>query len=244
MTWNQEDYYVDIHYNPTYRYLATTGLWGPKDVTVNAITSGKYEAKGTYDLTGSSIANGEIELGINGTTTTYNSDIVENTYVIPSGQLSGSYDVTLEIPQGAQIQGYLCVCIRVNATRVVWLTLSTGTPTTVLSTWAGTYSSNMGGGGGTITNWKLYSDNTATGTWVDTSNALSLSCSGIYTLSGGTFGFTMSGTAAKSGMTPPTSYFNISGSGTLGTTSGTGSFGITLNDWQTGDSGTWSISKQ
>jgi hypothetical protein len=110
----------------------------------------------------------------------------------------------------------------------------------VLSTWTGTYA---GGAYGTIPSWKIYDDNTTVGVWTDHTGAFSIDVSGSYTLNGTAFTFAASGTATNPGATPTTSTYTVSGSGTLESATGSGSYSIAFAElsWGGPYSGTWSL---
>lgn len=115
---------------------------------------------------------------------------------------------------------------------------------TLVSTLAGNYSSIEGQGNGVVSNWKLYSDDTFTGTWTSAAGAVSLACSGTYSLSGTAITWSATGTATNANLAPATSPFSGTGSGTLDSTNGNGTYSITFSAWNTADSGIWNVTKE
>ena len=116
------------------------------------------------------------------------------------------------------------------------------TPPALLSAWAGTYASTSGYGSGTISDWRLYSDDSSTGMWTNSGGSLSLSGTGTYGLSGTSYAWTVVGIATNPSATPTTSPYTGTGSGTLTSTGGTGTYSITFTDWVgISDAGTWSV---
>jgi hypothetical protein len=90
MTWSRAEHY----YGGSTGYLTLNELIGPKGATANKIIPGKYIAKGTYDLTGSQFTTGEINLGFRGSSSLGRGG---KSYIIPEGQLTGSYEVMEEL---------------------------------------------------------------------------------------------------------------------------------------------------
>lgn len=121
MTWNSAVHY----YGSSSNYLTITELKGPQGATVNNIKAGKYIAKGTYNLTGSGYTTGEISLGFIGSIITgENGKTAETkTYTIPSGQLTGTYEVIQEILRLESGPGNPCVSFVVGSTMYDRITL-------------------------------------------------------------------------------------------------------------------------
>jgi hypothetical protein len=119
---------------------------------------------------------------------------------------------------------------------------------TVLSTWAGTFTDGANGPSGTISNWQFKSDNTTAGSWATTgTHAFSLSMNdSSYTLdSAGNLTGTATG-SAKDTASGTTSNYSVTFPGTLGATTGNGTYTITFLDlsWPGPFSGTWNVTKQ
>lgn len=95
ITWNRVEHY----YGSSHNYLTISELMGPSGASVRNIIPGKYIARGTYNLTGSGFTNGTISLGFVGSIITgENGRFAEQKeYIIPNGQLQGSYEVIQEI---------------------------------------------------------------------------------------------------------------------------------------------------
>ena len=110
---------------------------------------------------------------------------------------------------------------------------------TILSIWGGTfeyYDNNTNDYGvGTISNWKIMSDNTVSGLWT-ADCSISFSCNATYTLSGTDFTFSGSGVAKD--INNNQDNFTINGSGTIeinddeGT--GVGTCTIVFDTWTVG----------
>ncbi|MFC2083540.1 hypothetical protein ACFLS9_00640 [Bacteroidota bacterium] len=87
------------HYYGDSNILTISELLGPNGARIDNIIPGKYVARGTYDLTGNSFTTGEISLGFLGNIITGEGGKTaeEKDYIIPDGQLRGSYEVIQEI---------------------------------------------------------------------------------------------------------------------------------------------------
>ena len=94
ISWSRVEYYYGGE-----SILTISVLLGPKGAGISNIIPGKYIAKGTYDLTGSSFTTGEISLGFLGNIITGEDGKTaeEKDHTILDGQLSGSYEVIQEI---------------------------------------------------------------------------------------------------------------------------------------------------
>jgi len=106
------------HYYGNRNILTISELLGPKGARIGNIIPGKYIAKGTYDLTGSSFTTGEIHLGFLGNIITGENGKTaeEKTFIIPDGQLSGNYEVIQEILRLESGPGNPCVDFVVGST--------------------------------------------------------------------------------------------------------------------------------
>ncbi|MBN1779789.1 hypothetical protein JW948_01565 [bacterium] len=95
MTWTRVEHY----YGSWNNILTITELLGPKGARVDNIIPGKYIARGTYDLRGTSITSGDIELGFLGSVTIGDGTLTaeKKTVTVPEGQLTGTYEVIQEI---------------------------------------------------------------------------------------------------------------------------------------------------
>lgn len=84
--------------------IQVSELRGPRGATITNITPGTYQARGTYDLTGSGVTGGVIELGFLGSVVTgQNGQQAESRPQTVSGTLTGSFEVVqgfLELTQG------------------------------------------------------------------------------------------------------------------------------------------------
>ncbi len=114
MTWSRVEHY----YGGSTGYLTITELFGPKGAKVNKVIPGKYLARGTYNLTGSSFTTGEIDLGFIGSViTSEGGKIAESkTYTITQGQLTGTFEVVQEFFKLQSGPGNPCVSFVVGST--------------------------------------------------------------------------------------------------------------------------------
>lgn len=94
--------------------LTISELIGPNRARIGNIIPGKYIAKGTYDLTGTSFTTGEIRLGFSDSYTFLGEG--QKNYIIPDGQLSGNYEVILELYRLNSGPGNPCVDFVVGST--------------------------------------------------------------------------------------------------------------------------------
>jgi hypothetical protein len=80
--------------------LTVTDLYGPRGATVDNVLPGTYRAVGTYNLTGSGVSSGVVEVGFLGTMTTGQGgqQAASHPDTIPAGSVTGSFDA---------IQGFL-----------------------------------------------------------------------------------------------------------------------------------------
>lgn len=74
--------------------LTVTELWGPAGSSTANPLPGRYMARGTYDLTGTGVGDGTIDVGFLGTvTTSQNGESVEQRpHTVSAGQVSGSFE--------------------------------------------------------------------------------------------------------------------------------------------------------
>jgi len=121
ISWN----HVEHYYGSSNHYLTITELWGPKGARIDNIIPGKYVAKGTYNLTGSSFTDGVISLKFIGTIITgeNNKTAEVKTYTIPSGQLTGTYEVIQGIIRLESGPGNPCVDFVIGSTMYDMVTL-------------------------------------------------------------------------------------------------------------------------
>lgn len=93
------------HQCPGPAILTVTELFGPRGARIGNIIPGTYLARGRYNLTGTSLTGGEISLGFLGRIITGLDGTMaeERTFIVPSGELTGTYEVVqgiLELAEG------------------------------------------------------------------------------------------------------------------------------------------------
>jgi hypothetical protein len=76
--------------------LTVSALLGPRGSTTSNTLPGTYVARGAYNLTGTGVTGGTIEVGFLGSVVTGEGgqSVQQHPYVVPAGMLSGTYEAS------------------------------------------------------------------------------------------------------------------------------------------------------